>query len=75
MKYDINNEQEIQALDINDLEKGDIIVHKPYEFAVIQGLFKKHLGEVELFPCGMGTAVYALYGHNCSAIKKLPDNN
>jgi len=73
MKYVINEEQDIQALDITELEEGDIIEHKPYEFAIIQGLFKKHLGEVELFPCGMGTAVFTLYGHNCSAIKSLSE--
>lgn len=74
MKYTINSEQDLINLKQDEqflFEKGDIIVHKPFEYYTMVGLIKKHFGKVELFPAGAGTSIFAINGYNTSVIKKV----
>ena len=74
-KYSLTSEQDIADLkatlsaDEKELERGDIIVHKPYEFYEIQGLIKKYFNNKELFPATAGTEVYEINGYNTSVVK------
>lgn len=72
-KYYVNTEEDVINLwdDEKPLVKGDIIVHKPYEFAQLVGLFKKHHPQVELVPVSPGTDSYSINGYNTSAIKTI----
>lgn len=70
-KYIINQEADIVQLktDKVKLVRGDILVHKPFEFSEIQGKIKEHYSnEVLLFPAMAGTDVYTINGYNTSVV-------
>lgn len=73
-KYIVNTVEDIQSLKADTtitLKKGDIIVHKPFEFYMAQGHFQKHFENIELFPASPGTDVYTINGYNTSVIKSI----
>lgn len=74
MKYNINSEQDLLDLKQDEqfsFEKGDIIVHKPFEHYMMVGMVKKHFGKVELFPVSPGTPVYTINGYNTSVVESI----
>lgn len=82
-KYKIEKVEDITSLvtdhitNNKQLEVGDIIVHKPFSFAEIQGHLKKEYAtSIELFPASPGTPVYTINGYNTSVIEvgALPDD-
>jgi len=73
-KYIVNTVEDIQALKTDAtivLKRGDIIVHKPFEFYMAQGHFQKYFDSIELFPVSPGTEVYTINGYNTSVIKSI----
>lgn len=70
-KHNISNEQQLISLkeDTNfSFNRGDIIVHKPFEHYIIAGLISKHFKNVSIFPVSPGTSVYTLNGYNTSVV-------
>lgn len=51
---------------------GDIIVHKPFIFAIMQGMMTKNFEHgVQLFPVMPGTEAYTLNGINTSVVEAI----
>lgn len=75
-KYTVETESDILELKSNNTEfsVGDIIVHKPFDFPIIVGLFKEHFPRVVLFPISPGTEPYTVNGYNTSAVKEVKDD-
>ena len=75
-KYNISSKEDLVTIKAEHIdtskkfEKGDIIVHKPFSFAEMQGLLKKsYANEIKIFPASPGTPVFTNNGYNTSVIE------
>lgn len=68
--FEINTKEDIQALAQIDppLQAGDILVHKPFEYYILDGELKKVFDSVAIFPATVGTDIYTIYGYNTSVV-------